>query len=81
MTTATWTTLRIALQRTDNGNTRALSRIDFKGTVTEAEALTRARHILHLDRSLDKGYLLNCLEIGNYELVTTTPNTTEPAHV
>ena len=66
----TWTTLRIALQRADNGTTRALSRIDFKGNITEAEALDRARHIISLDRSLDKGYLLNCLEIGNYELVT-----------
>lgn len=67
----TWTTLRIALQRHDGG-TRALSRIDFKGTVTEEDALTRARHILKLDRSLDKGYLLNCLDIGNYELTVTT---------
>lgn len=67
----TWTTLRIALQHHD-GKTRALSRIDFKGNVTEEDALTRARHILRLDRSLDKGYLLNCLEIGNYELSVAT---------
>ncbi len=72
MTTPTWTTLRIALQRADNGKTRALSRIDFKGNIDEAEAVRRARDILSLDRSLDKGYLLNCLEIGNYELVTAT---------
>jgi hypothetical protein len=66
----TWTTLRIALQRHDGG-TRALSRIDFKGNIPESEALDRARHTIKLDRSLDKGYLLNCLDIGNYELTTT----------
>jgi len=70
MSHATWTTLRIALQRRPDGTTRAMSHIDFKGTVPESEAIDRARHILRTDRSLDKGYLLNCLDIGNYELVT-----------
>ena len=76
MTTTTWTTLRIALQANPAkpGTTRALSRSDFKGTITETEALDRARHILRLDRSLDKGYLLNCLDIGNYELTTQESN-------
>lgn len=66
----TWTTLRIALFTQPDGTIRAKSRIDFKGNITEAEAITRARHILRTDRSIDRGYLLNCLEIGNYELVT-----------
>ena len=67
---ATWTTLHIALFTQPDGTTRARSHIDFKGNITEEDAITRARHILRLDRSIDKGYLLNCLDIGNYTLTT-----------
>ena len=72
-----WTTLHIAPFTQPDGTIRALSRIDFKATVTEAQAVDRAKHIIRTDRSLDKGYLLNCLEIGNYVYgdLTDTPRT------
>lgn len=70
MTAIVWTSVRIALHTQPDGTVRAKSHIDFKGTVPEAEAIERARHILKLDRSYDRGYLLNCLDIGNYEVTT-----------
>lgn len=73
----TWTTLHIAPFTQPDGTTRALSRIDFKSTVPEAQAVDRAKHIIRTDRSLDRGYLLNCLDIGNYVYgdLTDTPRT------
>lgn len=68
----TRTTIRIALFTQPDGTTRARSHIELKGAMPEAEAIDRARHIIRAKplNHEDRGYLLNCLEIGNYELTT-----------
>jgi len=69
----TRTTIRIAPQPTTEAPHRALFSIDFKGNVPEAEAETKARAIVRAQtlNHDDRGYLLNCLDIGNYTLTTT----------
>ena len=66
------TTVRIAPQPTPEAPDRALFTVDFLGAVAEADAVTRARAIVqaqNLNHS-DRGYILNCLDIGNYECTT-----------
>ena len=71
------TTLHIAMfaQPGDPTNVLAKRTIDFKGSIPEAEAVQRAKAIIGANQRLchpERGYLLNCLDIGNYELTTTT---------
>lgn len=75
------TLLHIAMfaQPGDPANVLAKRTIDFKGQVPETEALTRAQHIIRTNPRLghaERGYLLNCLDNGNY----TYELTTEPSH-
>jgi hypothetical protein len=72
------TTIRIAPQPTPEAPHRAMFSVDFKGNIPEAEAETKARAVIKAQPRLDhteRGYLLNCLDIGNYTL-TTTPTPT-----
>jgi len=68
--TAIWTTVRVALSKRQDGATTSLFRIEFRGALTPEDALQRAcKHITN-DRSLDRDYLLNCVSLGNYVVVT-----------
>jgi len=72
------TLIRIALYTPPDGPPTAKQHIEFRGTLSESEAVTRARHIIRANDRLDhpeRGYLLNCLYIGNYE-ITTEPGST-----
>jgi hypothetical protein len=82
------TTLYIAPQLQPDGTTAAQLTLDFKDHIYEAQALARARHIIRAKplNNADRGYLLNCLDIGNYTfddpattpIQHTTPEPTTP---
>lgn len=67
--TAIWTTVRVALSKRPDGATSSLFRIEFRGALTPEDALLRTcKHITN-DRSLSRDYLLNCVSLGNYEVI------------
>ena len=56
------------------GKADNLHHIELKGTVTEAEAVKRARMIILAQTRIDhteRGFLISCLDNGNYDLTTT----------
>jgi hypothetical protein len=64
------TELRIAPQRQPDGTQAPTLTLTFRGALPESEAATKAKHIVRakpLNHS-DRGYLLNCLNIGCYEV-------------
>lgn len=77
--TPTRTTVHIALFTQPDGITRAKHTIDFKGSIAEAEAITRAKHLIRAQNlgHTERGYLLNCLDIGNY-VIGDLPAPTAP---
>lgn len=64
------TIVRIALWSRPDGRTAQHTRIHLRGHLTPTEALTRAYTHVHNDRSVDRDYLLNCLDIGNFSITT-----------
>ena len=89
--TATHTELHIAPFRQPDGSTlaRLTLTLSTRGAPTDDELATRASHIVRANQRLDhaeRGYLLNCLSIGNYTIGTLdaaptqhTPADTQPA--
>lgn len=76
------TTIHIAPYLQPDGHTLARMTLDFKGQLTEAEAIARAVHIIHakVTNHTDRGYLLSCINLGNFILgdlpAPTTPRST-----
>jgi hypothetical protein len=64
------TAISIAPFRQPDGSTQARYTVEFKGEVQPTDAATRAQHIIRASRldHTERGYLLNCLEIGNFEV-------------
>lgn len=65
------TSISIAPFRQPDGSTQARYTVEFKGEVQPTDAATRAQHIIRANPRLthsERGYLLNCLEIGNFEV-------------
>jgi hypothetical protein len=65
----------IQVGRPDN-----LHHIELKGTVQEPEAIKRARMIILAQTRIDqteRGYLISCLDNGNYTIAVTGSTTTE----
>lgn len=73
------TTLHIALFTQPDGTTAARMTLDFKDHLYESQAIARARHVIRAKplNHDDRGYLLNCLDIGNYAFGDLNPTTTE----
>lgn len=63
------TELRIAPFGQPDGSRLAKMTLTFKGAIPATEAATKAEHIIRAKPlgHTDRGYLLNCLTIGNFE--------------
>ena len=75
--TPVWTTIRIGLSKGQDHRTLSLFRMDLRGAVPRTEALHRAITHINADRNLQREYLLNCINLGNYLIYDT--NEGEPA--
>ena len=64
--------VRIALFELPNGRPTQHTRILMQGELTHDDALKRAYTIVHSDRSISREYLLNCLDIGNFSISSTS---------
>jgi hypothetical protein len=64
------TELRIAPFGQPDGSRLAKLTLTFRGALPDSEAATKAKHIVEVKplNHSDRGYLLNCLNIGNYEV-------------